>query len=448
MYYESKTCIKVHKSFVKEKQIKKALTLLNPRWVSMQYFPLQRNEELPDQFLKFWEQEGDYLILPRAFPIQDFSSCGVLNYVDHTTPGSIVKFKSLIKLKPDQIPAVETMVKQQKGVLCFPCGTGKTVMALEVIARLQKRTIILVHTNVLLKQWKERIKEFLGLEDEDIGILGGGELSYKNKPITIGMIQTLLSPNTPEEVFDYFGVLVADEVHRHAGSEWHKVIHKFSSKIRFGLTATPQRSDKMEKVIFWAIGNIVYRGKNNALKPKIFFINTNTYFPAEKCVFWGTDQISLMAVISKLIKDDLRNELIVSYLQRAANKGRKILILSDRIKHLETLLEMFNIQKLETVTASLFIGDMKEDQRLEAVKADVIFATQHIAKEGLDLPELDTLFIVTPFSNSNRTQQSVGRILRKIEDKQEPVVMDFIDNNIPYLKRMAQKRREIYETLI
>jgi len=440
----------VPKSVIDSERLKEETTILNPEWISYSNFPAAKGSIPPKKYLRFYREDSDNFILPREFPISKILKTSEdLTLEDKTFAGNDIKLISKIKLKEEQVPAVETMVNSKGGVLSFPCGCGKTIMALEAISRLKKRTIILVHTNVLMKQWKDRIKQFLGLKENQIGIIGDGEIDYKDKTITIGMVQSLLfSASVPDEVFKYFGIVVADEVHRHGGSEWSKVVHKFNASIKFGLTATPHRSDGLEKIIFWAIGDIIYQGDNHALTPKFIPINTNTFFDTSNMTFWGTNKISLVKIISKLTKDKERNKLIIDELIKYSNEDRKILLLSDRVKHLKDLITWFNNLKNKKVKTSLFIGEMKEDQRKKAMKADVLFATQHIAKEGLDIPELDTLFVVTPFANENRAKQSVGRILRKRPDKKQPIVIDFVDRNIDILRFMWVKRKKAYDSLL
>lgn len=355
-------------------------------------------------------------------------------------------------LRTDQAKALEAIKKLKEdgfhgGILNAPVGSGKTVFSLAAIAYFRQPTIIIVHKDFLLKQWKERIEQYL--PGARIGLIKRDSCDIEDKHIVMASVQTLTAKtrNFPKTVFAKFKVLCADEVHRLGSGLWNQCLSKFSDHFRLGVTATLRRKDKCENVILYQIGHVFYDAKTIMLKPNIKRIYTSfKMFGSYQSTGSPKERPFL---IKCLLSNTSRNNLIVSKIIEAVEKGRNPIIVSERVNHLEKLLVLFQKawhDKYGEIysDASLYVGKMKEEEKEEAQKKKVLFATVQLIAEGFDVPRLDTLFLTVPLSD---VEQCVGRILRSFPDKKDPIVVDFIDSNIPMFMNAAEKRNIIYERM-
>jgi len=327
--------------------------------------------------------------------------------------------------------------------------THNTVMALAAIAEVGTTTLILVHKEFLMNQWVERIREFLGYE---AGIIRGDRWDWEGKKIVVGMLQTFHSrrDEIPEELLQYFGLVVSDEVHRVAAETWQSVVTMFPAKRRWGLTATVKRTDNLQSVFLSHIGPVVYKIEGVMMTPKVAKVGVNYEFDVNLYRNrWGNKDINISRLVTAITKIPERNKLVLNLIAKAVENGRKIIVFSERVAHLEELNKKFNsVMNEHGFTSGLYIGKMKQEERDEVAETcDVLFATYHIAKEGLDIPELDTCVFASPVSNDITVEQSIGRIARSYEGKKDPLVIDIVDNRIDIFQNMWFKRVKIYNRL-
>lgn len=408
-----------------------------------------------DRFDRLYQEVGEQLWVPRAL-ISRYPA-GIVT--DNTTLGDReIDFKSVINLGPndfityDQHKFVDSLfsaLKNYYGAIGqAPPGSGKTVMGLEVVARLGRPAIVLVHKEFLMNQWAERIMECFDINKDEVGFIQQDVVDFQGKKIVIAMIQSLIAREYPKSLFDYFGTVISDECHRIGSLEWRKVIPMFPSRYRIGLTATPKRKDGLENIFFWHIGEISAVGDSNKLKPKIKFVKTNLD-PTDRDLRMMRDysgKQNLNRVITYLIESGERNEIIVDLIAKALKAGRKIIVLSGRLAHLETLNKMIKLKMIEEgerFTIGYYIGGMSEEERTISATRQLMLCTYAMAEEGLDIPDLDTLFLVTPKSS---VEQAAGRILRTFSDKKEPVIVDITDP-IEICVNMSKKRIRSYQKL-
>jgi len=413
------------------------------------------NEVDMRKFDALYKEVGNELWIPRAL-VHRYASG---NFTDNTTLGDReVDFKSLIQLGPNEFSEynqtqfveqfTEALKKQYGAIGQAHPGYGKTLMALEVIARLKRPAIILVHKEFFMSQWADRISTYYDISPDEIGFIQQDSFDFRGKKIAIAMVQSLLAREYPKSLFDYFGTICVDEVHRFAALEFRKAIVMFPARYRLGITATPKRADNLENVFFWHIGEIAVRGESQKLKPKIKVVKTNiepTQMELRNFYDFRGKQ-NLNKVISYLITDGRRNRLIVALLKKALKSGRKIMVLSGRLDHLEVLKKMTDMEMVKDgirYTTGYYIGGMTEEERTISATRDLIFATFQMAQEGLDIPDMDTLFLVTPRTD---IEQAVGRILRVVAEKKEPTVVDFSDS-IEICVNMLRKRVVAYRKL-
>ena len=319
----------------------------------------------------------------------------------------------------------------------MPCGAGKTITLTNVIRRLQEHTLVVVHTNFIMRQWINYFKEKYNYEP---GIIQGK--TWNIKEITIAMFPTLYQRDLDEEFLNTWGCVVVDETHRVPADTFFQVINMFPAKYRYGATATARRSDGLTNMIFSTIGEIIYTVKAKSLAekkyltiPRVQLVQTGFYHQSS----------NYHTLISAISKSRSRNKLIVKNLYK--NRKRFNLVLSNRIEHLENLVKMY---KRKSNDYELIVGKVKTKQRDEIIsrmlneELHVIFATQ-LADEGLDIPNLDTIHLVHPTKADGVTEQRIGRIQRY--KKTKPIVFDYIDRNIPKFNSFAQNRMKLYAQL-
>lgn len=325
------------------------------------------------------------------------------------------------------------------GLLDVDPGKGKTVMALNIISKIKKKTLVIVHKSFLLNQWIERITQFL--PDARVGKIQGQIVDIEGKDIVIGMLQSLSQKEYPEDLFDSFGLSVYDETH-HLGAEvFSKSMMKCITNYTLGLSGTMQRKDGLTKVFKMFLGGIIHKEKSNTSEHKVIvkaihYSTNDEEFNEIKYDYRGNPLYSTM--ISKLCNYNHRSEFILNIVKNelAQNNEQQIMILAHNktlITYLYKAIEHRNIG-----TVGYYIGGMKEEQLKESENKKIIIATYAMASEGLDIKTLTTLIMASPKTD---VCQSVGRILRTKHTS--PLVVDIIDKHDIFVKQW-QKRRQYY----
>ena len=319
--------------------------------------------------------------------------------------------------------------------------THNTVCALWIAAQLKKKTLVIVHKEFLLDQWRNRINEFL--PKVKVGVIRGKIIDTKGKQIVIGMLQSISMKEYPKEIFDPFGFTVVDECHHISSRTFSQALFKITTGKMLGLSATPQRSDGLTKVIKWFMGDILQsKIENKKIKTPTVEIIFAIYETPPKIKLNIRGKVNLPALTNQFVEDPNRNRQIIEQILKYSKIGRKILVLSDRRNHClylqEKLIEEF--ENLDQQTAiGLYMGGMKEEQLTESNKCDVILATYSMAQEGYDNSKLDTLIMA---SGKSTIEQAVGRILRK-ENKFPPLIIDIADT--VYCMGQLKKRKTFYK---
>jgi superfamily II DNA or RNA helicase len=327
------------------------------------------------------------------------------------------------------------------GLLEIPCGRGKTVMALNIISKIQKKTLVIVHKSFLLNQWVERIGQFL--PTAKIGTIQGQVIDVDGKDIVIGMLQTLSMKDFPKTLFEAFGLTIVDEVHHIAAEVFVRSLFKIVSPIMLGLSATMNRNDGLSYVFKMFIGPVIYKEKretddNVIIKVYQYYSNDPEYNDVVYD-FRGNPQYSTM--ISKLCNHEPRTEYIINILKEIIDKDvenkEQIIVLAHNKNVLKYLYETINERKIAPV--GYYVGGMKEPQLKESESKKVVIGTYSMASEALDIKTLTTLVMVTP---KTAIEQSIGRILRTKHS--QPLVVDIVDQHTVF-KRQFDKRMSFYK---
>ncbi len=432
---------------------KKNLTLPNPEYAKKARMNLWLGDT--PKVLTLYEQRGDTLILPfgtlRTLP--DCISKEAVFQSDFKPPVSVDFKGSTIPLYDYQEEAVNVMQWSQYGILQSPAGSGKTQMGIALAKRFGKRTLWLTHTADLLRQSMTRAEQYM--DNSLMGTITEGKVNI-GKGITFATIQTICKLDLPHYK-DLWDVIIVDECHRCSGTptamtQFFKVLNNLSARHKYGLSATVHRSDGMIAATYALLGQVVYTVPEEAVGDKImkvgvFPVGTGTEI-SRACL--NTDgTLNYTKLITYLTEDEERNDVIADKIRLC--EGCSCLILSDRLDHLETLIYRLPSDMRED--AVMISGKMtskkgkaEREQALEDMRNGTkkyLFATYSLAKEGLDVPCLERLFLATPQKDYAVVTQSIGRIARTHEGKANPIAYDFVDN-IGYLVKSYKKRCSTY----
>ncbi len=402
--------------------------------------------------LRFHHRIGsDGLTVPRGYVRQAVDLCRLHRIAyrieDRRRVAEPVDFRFSGQLKAFQKKAVADCLAKDFGVLNAPTGSGKTVMALAVIAARRQPALIVVHTRELQAQWIERIGRFLGLEPERIGQIGGGRVET-GREITVAMVQTLykhIDAAVPQT-----GFLVVDECHRCPSRTFTEAVTAFDSRYMLGLSATPWRRDKLSRLIFWHLGNIAHAIEHRHLVASGDVLDAEVIVRETEFLPYFDPVNEYSRMLSELTADDRRNRLIAADVAAEAARGQgTILVLSDRKRHCETIEALLRLK--HGIAAEKLTGDMSAAQRRDLLdrlhrgEIRVLVATGQLIGEGFDCPELASLFLATPIRFSGRVLQYLGRVLRPAPGKQKARIFDYLDVKVDVLVAAARARQRVYD---
>lgn len=332
------------------------------------------------------------------------------------------------------------------GLICVPCGKGKTFMALSLAARIGKRFLVIVDKEFLLNQWKGEMESFFpGLR---IGILQGprAEVDPEEYDCTICMIQSLVQKTYPDNTFKSYGFAIFDECHHLGASNFSQALLKVQLKKMLGLSATPTRDDGLSRVFEWYLGKPVYWEKQREADPTVVVkcLQFELDNPAYKEV--PTDykgEPVLARLLTQVVECEPRNVWITDQiLDVCSNEHRRILVLAERIKQLEVIEQMIAARN-PLLTTGYYIGGMKEEKReFDGQNARVLLASYSMASEAMNIKTLNTVILASP---RKKVEQSVGRILRERPEQRRvtPLILDVVDSHGIY-QNQWRKRRVFY----
>ena len=380
--------------------------------------------------------------VPRFYGFQHF---GIPN-INQIKEGDDINVEFNGELRNKQIPVVEQYLKHIKkhncGLLDLYCGFGKTCLALYIISKIKKKTLIIVHKEFLLNQWIERIKEFL--PEAQIGKIQGQIIDIENKDIVIGMLQSLSMKEYPTSIFQHFGFTIIDECHHISAETFSNALFKVVNKHMLGLSATMTRKDGLTKVFKMFLGDIVVKkkreGTDNVEVRAITYEHDDEEFNKIITNYKGQTQYSQM--LKKICEFEPRREFIIYVIKKIIKESndnginRHIMV----IAHNKSILTyLYNtIRDMNIATVGYYIGGMKEKDLKITETKKIIIATYAMAEEALDIKTLNTLIMTTPKTD---VTQTVGRILRI--NGNNPLVIDIIDSHYTF-KNQWKKRRAFY----
>ncbi len=428
------------------RKIRDTFTIENPRWIDNH--KLSRWNGGTEHWLTFYENHPGGLSIPRG-------AMGLILYfcketgshyqiIDQRRTLPSVYFTFAGVLKEFQQQATTDVLGRDFGVLQAPTGSGKTVMALAIIAQRRQPTLVIVHSKELMDQWIERIEQFLSIPQEEIGIIGNGKRQIGDR-ITVGIVNSVYP--IAEEIQVHIGHLVIDECHRCPSRTFIDAVTAFDCKFMLGLSATPYRRDGLTKLIGWHLGRKIEVKQADLTEEDIILdvevilretIFTSSYDASEEYA----------RVLSELTEDADRNQFIAKdVIREAANGGGICLVLTDRREHCSALAALIFPCGVETaiLTGEVSNGSRKAIvERLNAGTIKVLIATGQLIGEGFDCKGLSTLFLATPIKFDGRLTQYLGRVLRPAPGKEKAKIYDYCDVHIGVLVASARARQQVY----
>lgn len=399
------------------------------------------------------------VIIPRYYAMKVFSGRTDIEFEYRVSEGTRVDFPSFAgTLRPVQAqfaPDVLSAMKNEMnlgGLVNFAVGGGKTIFALYLASMLGLKTLVIVHKEFLMDQWTEKI---LGnpakgipafLPGARVGRIQQNVCDVKDKHVVLGMVHSLaMKDSYPVSIYDEFGLVITDESHRMSAATFSLAGPKFSAKYRLALTATPDRKDGTKNVFMYHIGPMLaqYNVENLAPIIKRVFLDEVKFREG-----FNPDVIPMGRLMTMLGKHQRRNQVIANQIVDAAVAGRKSITMSHRLEQLDILKDYITaILKSRgmdlRITMGKYVGGMTQTALDNSATKDIILSTYTMASEGLDIPDLDTIFLATPMSS---VLQSIGRILRACDEKKKPIVVDFIDKSIGLCVKMYKKRMKLYQS--
>jgi len=427
-------------------KIKKFLTIDNPLYEKLR--KMEKSIWGIPKVLEYFEQLSftsleipvGSLALLDSNKILDLSKHKILDGRSKLKTKLNIKFKGT--LRDYQQSAVETFKDRTIGILQASTGSGKTIIAIGHICNLKQPTLILVNTLELLNQFINRLLQFSTLSSEDIGVIGSGK--FELKPVTVALLQTMnkLSSEKYLKVNKTFGQVITDEVHIISAETYYRVINRLSAAYKFGLSATPKRTDGLTNAIFFATGPIIHTITDeevgeNILLPALKEIPTKYEFPL-------FDSSEYQMMMDDLASNKERNELIID--THKEHLGTQSVFLCNRLAQADLLQK--NIPNSVVLSSKVSKKKRKEImEKLDKNELKAVMTTYSLFSTGIDLANLERLYLCAPIRSEIKLIQSAGRIRRKGDGTKRPIITDFVDKEVGLLKNQWYSRRTVWKQL-
>lgn len=427
----------IKKTFLNEQQTRQLRTDLTMKPKVMDKF-----QNVTPSFPIFYESKTRFYV-PRQWGKKQFGEPEADIVSDGLPLPDMVKFRTTFPPHAFQQEIIHTFLeKGANGLICVPCGYGKTFMALYLAIQLKRRFLIVVDKEFLMNQWKAEIENFI--DDARVGILQANKVQMEAEKydVTICMIQTICRREFPDGFFDQYGFTIFDECHHLGASYFCQALKKIQTKYMLGLSATPDRDDGLTRVFEAFLGDPVY--KNTQRAPDKEAVVKAVWFDSEDPAYkevpvnWRGETVTAK-LLNQVADFEPRNQKILGIIKEyAQDKDRFILMLSDRISQLEWFEKALN---QTSYVHGYYIGGMKQSKLDDnAEKCQILLATYQMASEAFSVKKLNTVILATPRKS---VQQSTGRIFReRIEERKvAPHIIDIIDSHECHMRRWYIRQR-------
>lgn len=448
--------------------LKRIAAFKNPEFYNKQALRLS-TYAIP-RIISCFDITNEYLAMPRGCEdaTRSFLNDNAVTYTitDKTNHGNKISVSFQGEEREEQLEAINALLPYTNGILHATTAFGKTVTAAAIIARKKVNTLILVHSKALLKQWHDRLTEFLNIDypkHEEKNKRGRRKVfspigcfdssgNTLHGIIDIALIQSCLDEDGVKPFVQDYGMVIVDECHHVSSITFEQVLMSIKAHTIYGLTATPIRKDGHQPIIFMQCGPIRFTtdAKSQIAKQSFdrFLIPRFTSYNSIL-----EDRLSIATLYKYLSEDEIRNNLIVEDICKAVNTGRTPIILTNRTAHVSVLAEKLKatIKNVISLTGAGTTREKREAmQRLQTIPDSeqlVIVATGKYVGEGFDYPRLDTLFLALPISWKGLLTQYAGRLHREYEGKKDVRIYDYIDIHEPICDSMYRKRLKGYAAI-
>ena len=449
-----------------QNQIKRLAAFKNPDFYKSQAMRLPIYDK--PRIICTADITNSYIGLPRGCEPALYDILGDkvkdINIIDKTNQGENIPVEFNGKLREEQELAINELLKHNIGVLSATTAFGKTVIASYIVGIRKTNTLVLVHTQALMQQWKKSLEQFLTFDItppeqrkgrgrkktwSPVGLLGAGKDTL-NGIVDVAVMQSLVDGDKVKELVRNYGMIIVDECHHVSAVNFEKILKYANAKYVYGLTATPTRQDGHHPIIFMQCGPIRYRVDAKAQADKREFEH---YIIPRFTSFRSISDDNITTLYKKLSDDAMRNNLIVNDVVSAIKNGRTPIILTERREHVAMLAELLKpccdnvIEIVGTTSAKSRRETLERLDNIPQEESLVVVATGRYVGEGFDYPRLDTLFLALPIAWKGKVAQYAGRLHRNYPGKAEVQVYDYIDIHVPVLERMYQKRVKSYSAI-
>ncbi len=454
-----------------KRQLRRMATFSNKQYFQNQAMDMPNYDE--SRFIYLGSDEGKYIVLPRGLRediLKKFDNAGIRYKIeDKRTQGRELNISFKGELRESQIPAAETMLENETGILHAATAFGKTVVCCDMIARRGISTLILVDRADLMNQWIKRLDEFLDIDEELpeyqtktgrtrkrkslIGNLQGAHDTLTGI-VDVAMIRSLKKKDGFHPMLKEYAQVYFDECHHAASESAIEVLQEINAKYVYGVTATPKRGDGKEKINEFLLGPIRYRftAKDRAEEQNIDHLVyprfTRTVKPHHLSKTpYGNDAYELIR------NNDVRDEQIIRDVADCVQAGRTPVVLTKYVDHANKLSERLKkyADRLILLTGAngtkVRRAQVKELNEVDDSDSLILVGTGSLLGEGFDFPRLDTLFMATPVSGENVVEQYVGRLNRDYDGKENVIVYDYVDSHIPKFDKMYAARLKAYKKI-
>jgi superfamily II DNA or RNA helicase len=435
-------------------QIKRLAAFQNPEFFKKQN--LRLSTALTPRVISCADDYGKHISLPRGCAdgvrmlLQEYGSH--LDLDDMRVAGDPIETTFLGQLTDAQQQAAKTILAHDNGVVVAPPGFGKTVLGTYLIAQRKCSTLILVHRQPLLEQWRSQIGIFLDRDPRSIGQLGGGKRKLTGQ-IDVAMIQSLSRKDAVDDSVAEYGQVIIDECHHLPAVSFERVLSEVKARLVVGLTATPQRRDGHQPIIHMQVGPVRFRADPRSQAAQRAFdhrlvLRTTDFAPPAQ-----TSDTGIQELYGALVADEERNDQIIDDVLMAMEEGRSPILLTERKEHLEQLNERLKgfVRHIVVLRGGRSAKERREvEQQLASIPNDeerLLLATGRYIGEGFDDARLDTLFLALPVSWKGTLVQYAGRLHRLHPGKREVRIVDYVDSKVPMLARMFERRRAGYRSM-
>lgn len=425
------------------------------------------------RFIYLGNDENGYIKIPRGLLENIVSECdkaGIgYQLQDERCQGNKLQIEFNGQLKESQIPAVNTLLEHETGILNAATAFGKTVVCCNIIAKRKVNTLILLQSSALIEQWKSALEKFLLIDEEPpeyetpsgrkkqrksiIGKLQGAHDSTTGM-IDIAMVGSMCKKGEFHKRLKSYGMVIVDECHHAASDTIVEVLQEVNAKYVYGVTATPFRSDGLEKINYMLLGPIRYkytskeRAKEQGIEHLVYPRFTRAVAPR-----FGQDKMHPNEAYGIIRENEDRDRIIINDVKNCIEKGRTPVILSKYVDHSRKLYE-----RLLGYADKVFLlsGEnskkehkaiLEQMNQVQSNESMILVATGKLIGEGFDFPRLDTLIMATPVSWKSVVEQYAGRLNRDYDGKESVIIYDYVDSHIFMFEKMYYKRLKAYKQI-